>query len=216
MEVKKTNVTSSEISSEIDFSKELKGLTDDEKETILSDIGELLVERTLTFLADQKSPVSGYGKFKPLSKDYAELKKEETGSTDANLDLTGSMVSSIDYRIEDDKIIIGVFGSDAGKADGHNNFSGESKLPLRRFLPDEGESYAREIQALIQDQIRFTRADSASAELDQKLDDVETKSDLYQLLEESIGPFSRAKLKEAALASNLRLLLEEYDLLDLL
>jgi hypothetical protein len=215
MEVKKTTVNSNQISSTLDLSDELEGVKKSDREQILNDIGELLVERTLNYLADQKSPVNGYGKFKGLSKQYAEYKQEETGSSDANLDLTGSMVSSIDFKVEGNKVIIGVFGEDAGKADGHNNFSGSSKLPMRRFLPAEGETYATDIKDLISDSVRFAKADVASG-LESALQDVETKADLYEALKESIGPFSQAKLREAALASNIRFLLEELDLLDLL
>jgi hypothetical protein len=160
--------------------------------------------------------VSGRGKFKALSKEYAAEKKEETGVSDPNLDRSGDMIRALDYRIVGDKLEIGVYGPDAGKADGHNNFSGESTLPLRRFLPAEGETYKPEIKAMIDDTLRFYQAENATVK-PSELKEIETKSDLYDLLQEKIGNFSRKKLKQAALVNpELSELLQDYDLLDLL
>ena len=37
-----------------------------------------------------------------------------------------------------------------GKADGHNNFSGESKLPTRQFIPKDNQSFRPDIKSEIQ------------------------------------------------------------------
>lgn len=216
MKTIQTTVKKSETSSTLDLSEELKGIPKSQRESVLKDIGELLVERTLSALADQKSPVSGYGRFKALSQAYREKKKDETGSSDANLDLTGAMISALDYKVSGNKLTIGVFGEDAPKADGHNNLSGSSQLPTRRFLPEEGETYTREIEQLIRDELRYKKADIGGEVVLKGIEDVETSADLYELLSKVIGDYSKAKLRDAALSSSLKLILEEYDMLDLL
>ena len=216
METKKNKATGSETSATIDLSEELQGTPKKQRQELLDAIGELLIERTLEALASQKSPVEGYGRFKALSQDYREKKKEETGSGDANLDFSGAMISALDYKVSGNEITIGVFGDDAPKADGHNNLSGASTLPLRRFLPGEGETYTRDIRKLIQDEVAFTKADKASSGLEALLEDVETKSELYAILEATLGEQSRGRLKELALGSSIRDLLYDNDLLDLL
>lgn len=185
--------------------------------TLLNDIGEALVEQTLSYVADAKSPIDGLGKFKGLSKDYKKLKLEETGSGDANLDLTGSMISSIDYKVIGDKLEIGVYGQDAAKADGHNQFSNgtKSNLPLRRFLPAEGQEYTSQIKNIIDDTIRFYKAENLNV-TEKKLSEIETKSELYDFLRLEIGDYSRAKLKQAVLNSELSAMLDDLDMLDLL
>lgn len=216
MKTVKVTTTGSETSSTLDLSEELEGLSPEAKDKVLADIGELLIERTLDSLAMQKSPVRGYGRFKALSQAYREIKQEETGSTDANLDLTGDMISSLDYSADEDSITVGVFGSAAPKADGHNNLSGSSSLPTRRFLPGEGEKYSADIEKLILDEIRFAKAEDSSETVQDKLDDVDTTDELYAVLSSILGAGTRAKLRSAVLSSSLRDILEENDLLDLL
>jgi hypothetical protein len=50
-------------------------------------------------------------------------------------------------KFEGDESVLYVLSSDSDKADGHNNHSGESELPIRRFIPkaEDGETYKREI-----------------------------------------------------------------------
>jgi|JI10StandDraft_1071094.scaffolds.fasta_scaffold02886_16 hypothetical protein len=216
METKKTKATGSETSATIDLSEELKGTPKKQRQEILDAIGEILIERTLEALASQKSPVEGYGRFKALDQEYRKKKKEETGSGDANLDYSGSMISSLDFNVSGNEITIGVFGDDAPKADGHNNLSGASTLPLRRFLPAEGETYTRDIRKLIQEEIAFTKADKSASGLEALIGDVETKTELYALLEATLGEQSRGRLRELALGSAIRDILYDNDLLDLL
>lgn len=180
---------------------------------MLQEIGEAILERTLSSIAESKSPVSGYGNFKSLSKDYREFKQDEVGSRAPDLAFSGDMISSLDFKTDQDALVIGVFGLDAPKADGHNNLSGKSRLPTRRFIPDEGESYKSDITKLVDDIIRFYKAENQS-EIADDLEGVETKSELYDVLEKYIGDYSRAKLKQTVLGSGLAAILEEYDLLD--
>lgn len=214
METIKTSASSSKTSSTITLKDDLKGLTTSQKEELAAQIGELLVEQILESVAVSKSPVTG-DSFARLSKDYADKKKSETGSSAPNLDLTGSMLTSLDYKISGDKLELGVFGEDAGKADGHNNFSGKSKLPTRQFLPKSGESFDKSIVSLVSDTIDQYKADNMSFK-SKELKQVETKSDLYELLKDKLGDKSRSELKKLVLSSELSAELDAFDLLDLL
>lgn len=216
MKVTGTKVSKSEIASIIDVSDELKGVPKADRDELKERIGEILVEQTLEFLADAKSPVQGGNYKSTLSKPYGNFKQDENGNRKANLDLTGDMISAIDFKVDGNKIKIGVFDPmEAPKADGHNNFSGESKLPRRQFLPEEGQKYKSEIAQLIRDTIADYKADIVK---DSDLSKVESKSDLYDFLSEYIGAdLTRRQLKEIALGSKkLTELLDDNDLLDLL
>ena len=43
------------------------------------------------------------------------------------------------------KLSLEVTGREAAKADGHNNHSGDSTLPERKFIPEERETFKRDI-----------------------------------------------------------------------
>lgn len=181
------------------------------------DIGELLVEQILESLADVKSPVQGGDYKRTLSELYGAKKKKETGSDKANLDLHGDLINAIDYRVKGNTIQVGVFDSDnAGKADGHNNFSGLSKLPTRQFLPKDGQTFRKDIVDLVNETVDNYRADTA--ELDsKKLKAIDTKTDLYKLLKAELGIADAEVLKATVLGSReLVRVLDDYDLLDLL
>ena len=214
MKIIKTEATDSKTASLIDLGDELNGLTKAQKKEVLTDIGELLVGQILEACADSKSPVTGRA-FHKLSKEYAKKKQAEVGSKDPNLDLNGEMLDALDFKIVGDKIDLGVFGSDAPKADGHNNFSGKSKLPERRFLPGEGQGFTSDIDELISDTIKAYRADNLSLD-DSKLKVIESKADLYEYLRSVIGDFSRAEIRGLVLQSELAAELDAFDLLDLL
>lgn len=113
------------------------------------EIGDLIVNEILRYVQDGSSPVSGYRQFKKLNKEYA--KEEKGGNTTPNMELNGDMLDSLKFESRrGSDIEVGIFkSSQVGKADGHNNFSGDSKLPLRRFIPDENESFKREIESKI-------------------------------------------------------------------
>ncbi len=210
----KTTATSNKTTSTISLKNELLGFTKDQKEEVLSEIGELLVVKVLESVADSRSPIDG-SSFARLSDEYAKKKKAEPGSDKPNLDLTGSMLTSLDFKIVNDKIELGVYGEDAGKADGHNNFSGKSKLPKRQFLPDKGEAFENSIMSLISDTIEQYRADNSTFN-PKVLDTIESKDDLYNYLSEVLGDFERKKLKSLVLSSELSTSLDEFGLLDLL
>lgn len=217
MQTKAPKVSKSEFYSVIDISEELKGVPASAKEDLKDQLGELLVEQILDSLASTQTPIQG-GKYKAtLSKDYAAKKKAETGSSAANLDLSGELLNAIDYKIQGNTIKIGVFGSDnAGKADGHNNFSGRSNLPTRQFLPEEGQQFKKDIRDLISETVDAYKADNT--ELDsKKLNKIESKQDLYAYLAEELGLTSKAAIREAVLGSKgLIDVLDDFDLVDLL
>ena len=114
-------------------------------EQIQSDVGDFLVEQILLSVGKGKSPVSGES-FKSLSKDYKDKKIKLGASPIPNLELTGEMLNSLTYRTTSDGIEIGFFDDQAWKADGHLKFSGEKNgTPKRRFLPDVGQSFKKDI-----------------------------------------------------------------------
>lgn len=173
-----------------------------------------MIEQVLSYCADSKSAVDG-SSFHSLSKDYADKKKAETGSSDPNLDLTGSMLNSLEFKVTGNKIEIGVFGEDAGKADGHNNFSGKSNLPERRFLPGEGQTFDSSINDLITQTIETYKTDNL--ELDQsKLKDINTKAELDAYLKSEFDGLSLSRIRELILQSEMAAVLDEYGLLDML
>ena len=214
MKVLETTASKNKTASKIDLSDALEGLNKSQQREVLDQVGELLVTQVLEYVADSKSPVDGSA-FVALSKDYAEKKKEETGSSAPNLDLTGDMLSSLDYKIIGNSIELGVYGADAGKADGHNNFSGESKLPTRQFLPNKGELFDESIMDIINEAIDLYKADNL--ELDESiLKTVETKADLYEYLSNEFDWLSKPKIKELVLTTEMAATLDKYDLLELL
>lgn len=214
MKTIKAEATASKTASTIDFSEELKGFNKTEKAEVLDMIGELLVEQILDYVTDEKSPVTGNA-FKPLSLEYARRKKEEVGNTRANLDLNGDMLQSLDYKVSEGKIEIGVFGSEAHKADGHNNISGDSKITTRQFIPKRGQAFDSQIKDLIKDTIDTYIADNAKFRA-KDLRQIESKADLYEYLKEELGDLPRSRLKELVLQSELSVRLDSFDLLDLL
>lgn len=207
-------VNKTKTASILDFSEEVGGLDDDKKSELLTKIGDLLVEEILSSCADQRSAVSG-DPFAKLSKQYAAIKEQEVGTKDANLDFTGDMLRALDFSVKGNKIELGVYGADAPKADGHNNLSGDSHLPLRNFLPNKGEGFSEEISSLIKDTISAFIADNVSLR-QEDLSAIKTKTELYDYLRKEIGDFSRTDLRRLALQSRLAIDLQDADLIDLL
>ncbi len=113
----------------------------------MQEIGEFVKEQVLSYVGDAKSPVSG-GKWKrSLSKSYKEYKSEFSSSTIANMELTGSMLDALEVVSVGGELELRIQGEEAAKADGHNNFSGSSNLPLREFIPKPSQTFKRDIIA---------------------------------------------------------------------
>lgn len=191
---------------------------DDVKEMI----GEYLVEQILAHNAQSKSPVSGHGRYPALSKLYKQTKEESGRPGVPNLDFEGDMNAELDYRITDEGLKIGVFGDSAPKADGHNNLSGRSELPLRRFLPDVGEHFKRDIDSEIEKMLAEARADEqlkklSSADIRAELDGIESRGEFYEVMSDLLGIDEEYLIRGAVLANpRLRKLIEAEGLLGFL
>ena len=175
-------------------------------------MGEYLKEQVLTYVAAQSTPISGAGYKSSLSSKYAKVKQAEVGNQLANLELTGGMLDQFDYRVTSSGVEIGVYGSAALRADGHNNFSGDSDLPERRFLPKEGESFksqiTREVKRIIEDklveQLEFGRRDFAL---------IKNKKELMAKFKEMFPDMSLTQATNAALRNrDFLTLLDEFNL----
>lgn len=183
---------------------------------IKRDVGDFLRESVLSSLRKAETPVQGED-WPALSREYKKLKKSEGLPPEANMELEGDMLDSLDYQETDDGIELGFFGKEAWKADGHLKFSGaENNTPQRRFLPDEGQEFdssiTRKTEQIIADAI------AANTEFDKSdFEDVSTKSELYDLLGEYFDGMSRAEIKAAvARSATLAALFDDLDLWDLL
>lgn len=170
-------------------------------------MGEYLVEQILSNVGDQKSPIDG-SKFQALSKDYKKIKKSDGAGDKPNLENSGKMLRALDYKVTEDGLKLGVFGKEAPIADGHNNLSGDSLIPERRFLPDKGETFKKDINKGIESII----AEAVAGDLmipKRDLRDVGSKEELYNVLRGTFGALSKTEIKTAVLLST-----EWYDALD--
>lgn len=112
----------------------------------LEDAADFLKEQILEHVGDERSPVSGHGRFPGLSKDYAAKKKADGHPPRPNLEYDGDLLEALDvYARKDGKIVVETRGREGAKADGHNNHSGESTLPLRRYIPADDETFKKPI-----------------------------------------------------------------------
>jgi len=215
MKVKGKTISGSETSVELDLF-EGRNLNRTTKKRIQEEVGSFLVEQTLASMGEKKSPVAGSPNFPPLSKNYKKRKLEEVGSSEANLEFDGVLKDELDFTPTKDGIEIGVYGERAGAADGHNNLSGKSRIPLRQFLPDEGQKY----KAPIQREVERIIADIVAEEKGFDREDFEgitTKKELYAKLRELFGDLSKSELQLSVFRNEeLTSLLSELDLIPLL
>lgn len=132
---------------------ELVGVTPKKgKSKALQEIAKYVHETILSDVGESRSPITGQ-KWKSLSKDYKKFKVSEGGTPIANLELEGKMLSALKVTSDGSQITVQISGTQGDKADGHNNHSGESRLPLRRFIPleDDGDTFRAGIQRGIKD-----------------------------------------------------------------
>lgn len=169
------------------------------------------MEQILTNVAKRRSPITGEA-FEPLSDKYKTEKKADGLSGVPNLERSGDMLDALDFRLTSDGIELGVYGDAALRADGHNNLSGESDLPLRQFLPNEGEDFTGEIMDQVDKIVAAGRAvDPAD------LAEVESSSELYDLLSSSLDLTGRSSIRSVVLNDPMLYnMLAEFDLVDLL
>jgi len=122
---------------------DLKDVPLDKRVKAKNDIGEYVIDEILRAVSEGKSPVSGE-KFKRLNKKYA--KEEKNGDRTPNLELEGDLLDSLTFKRTKEGIEVGIFSAkETPKADGHNNFSGKSKLPKRRFIPEKNQNFKNNI-----------------------------------------------------------------------
>jgi len=208
MKVVKASGSDDETYTEIDLG--IEGLPNDIKRDIINEAGDFIVEKVLDSLASAKSPVSGES-FPALSKKYKAFKVAAGGEGVPNLELEGDLKAALTYRPTDGGLEIGFFGDQAAKADGHLKFSGrENFTPKRRFLPEEGQQFKRDI---IQGVEEIVDARAADAIKESDLSGVESSSELYDVLGEIYVGYSRSDIREIVSSnSNLMDLLIDLDL----
>jgi hypothetical protein len=114
-----------------------------------NEIGQYLVEQILSDVSSGKSPVKGEGWKSKLSPKYKKYKSTKSSSSVANMELTGDMLDALKFKVSGDTVEVGIFNyTQAQKADNHNKFSSASQktnVPKRRFIPDEGQTFRRDI-----------------------------------------------------------------------
>ena len=151
----------------------------------LSDIQDFVLESVLSDVAALKSPVTGRN-FKALqSKEYIAHKKSKGLSPVPNLELDGSMLSSLKVvKKGKNRLVLTVDDEEADKADGHNNHSGESKIPERKFIPheDSGESFRPAIRNGIKDLVMM----AVEKQIDENISDAGEDVDLETLVERGV------------------------------
>lgn len=116
-----------------------------DKADTLDEAATFLREQVIAYMGNENSPVAGHGAFPKLSKEYARRKREAGHPAVPNLEFDGDLKDSIEVYSKGNRLVIEVTGDEGAKADGHCNHSGDSTLPLRRFIPDDGEQFKRPI-----------------------------------------------------------------------
>ncbi len=156
LQITSTTVSASEIASNIKIEFP-EGLTRSQKKRIKDQAGDLIVQTILTRASAASSPIRGGSWKATLSKEYKKLKRAAGGSSIADMDLTGGMLEALGFVRTADGIRLRIKGKAALRADGHNNFSGNSSLPTRQSLPQEGDKFKdgveRDIDNLIADML---------------------------------------------------------------
>lgn len=215
MKVTKVTTSKSETSSSLDLFEGVN-LSPKGKEQVREEVGTYLVEQTLAGVSESKSVVQGES-IPSLSKGpYRKKKLDELGTARADLVFSGEMLDELSFESTKDGIKIGVFGDRAPVLDGHSNLSGKSKLPQRRIIPDEGQSYKRNIQTEVERIISDAVAEESDFTL-QDFEDVTTKAELFAVLREKLGELPRAELSLAVFRNeNLVRLLRKAKVLKLL
>jgi len=124
----------------------LSRIPTNKQEAAKRDVGEFIVGEILRSVQRGQSPVEGRGSFKKLDPEYADEFKG--GNRSPNLDQQGDMLDALEFEVTTGGVKVGIFEeSQVPKADGHNNFSGLSELPVRRFIPDATEDFRRDIKS---------------------------------------------------------------------
>jgi hypothetical protein len=121
-------------------------------------VGQLIQKRIEEYCAQSKSPVDGGEWKKALTKEYKKKKLDATGRGSADLNLTGEMLDALEYRSSRDIVEVGVWGEQAGKAEGNNLGTYGKSEPIskpRQFIPnsEKGETFKKSILKEIEELI---------------------------------------------------------------
>lgn len=159
------------------------------RKSLKDEIGDFLVNEIKRETSRGKSPVEGES-FSQLSKEYADDKKN--GNRRPNLRLDGDLMQALDFKYTEGGVKVGIFEKDQeGKADGHNNFSGSSKLPTRRFIPDDSQIFNDKItKGINQIQNRYIE--------ESKVEKRQTSTLIQQALAESSGALTTSDFLTAS------------------
>jgi phage gpG-like protein len=112
-----------------------KDVPKEKRELVMQQVADYVVAAIKDDCSASKSPVTGRD-FKKLKPKYAASKTAQGASGVADLSLSGDLLESLEVERGDRKLTLTVPSDEQGKADGHNNFSGKSKLPKRKFIPN--------------------------------------------------------------------------------
>lgn len=196
IKVVRTKVSGSEISSEIDLDLP-NSLSATRKNRIKDEVGEFLVDTILGRVGAAKSPFEGQS-WPGLSKEYKKIKKKEGRGTKANLEFSGDMLDEFEFTRTSKGVKLQIKGKNAPKADGHNNFSGDSSLPTRRFLPKEGDKFIgnvnRDVNSIIAEETSKSKKIKKS-----DIAEITSKSALNEFLRDEFPDVELQAIKAAIL-----------------
>jgi hypothetical protein len=124
----------------------LTGIPKTDRDDAKKEVGNYLLEAILSTVSKGESPVRGGSWKKDLSASYKKVKSKYSNKLIANMELHGDLLDSLEFKETKSGVEIGIFQKDqVPKADGHNNFSGKSKLPERRFIPFKNQKFKSDI-----------------------------------------------------------------------
>lgn len=131
----------------------------------LNEIADYVEKQVIESCGDGRSPVAGGQWKRSLSKEYKKRKVAKGGNGYADMVLEGDMLLATGVVRSGDGLKLRVKGAkQAAKADGHNNLSGDSKLPPREFIPKPDGTFRKDILAGIKDIIDKYQDDSNETE----------------------------------------------------
>lgn len=200
IKVTKATVKKGKIASEIDIFDGIK-LPRAQKKRVAEDVSDLLKTSILQEVGNTRSPLAGLS-WPSLSKDYKKFKTKKNLPGKANLEFSGEMLDDFDTEVKDSgKIELNVTGDkSAAKADGHNNFSGQSNLPLRRFLPKEEDRFKKGIETQVNEIVARAVGETVKLPV-RKLSNVTSKTGFFEVLREVFPGFSISQITDAVVAN---------------
>ena len=154
---------------------DLSDLTPQQKSEAKALAGEIIVDEMQDYLDRGLSPVKGKGKFKRLSKKYADEFKG--GNRDPDLFLEGDMRSQITFEDHAQGVKVGIFSDaptlDKLKASGHNLGNSANKTQ-RQFVPFPKGDFKKTIMDKVNKGIDSIRTSSSDLfePTDSFLDDI--------------------------------------------